>query len=92
MRKVKAYKKLSMRERLRIQGAKQFGKPFAGPKKFALDHAIDRFIREASCRHGQSLGSPCVSFDTDSEGSCKRDGRICDLLTAKGERYRLEYE
>jgi hypothetical protein len=53
---------------------------------------VDRFIREGSCRYGRSLGSPCVSFDAGAKGVCKRDSRVCDLLTEKGERYRREYE
>ena len=57
-----------------------------------LDRMVDRFIREGSCRRGRSLGSPCVSFDAGSKGVCKRDGRICDVLTANGEQYRREYE
>ena len=57
-----------------------------------LDRLVDRFIREGSCRRGRSLGSPCVSFDAGAKGVCKRDGRICDLLTEKGERYMSEYE
>jgi hypothetical protein len=94
LKKAKAYKKLSMRQRLRKEGVKlkQFGKPLSGQKKVSLDRAVDRFIREASCRHGRSLGSPCISFDAEEEGVCKLDGHICDMLTAKGERYRLEYE
>jgi hypothetical protein len=92
LRKVKAYKKLSMRKRLRIEGVKKLGKSLSSQKKISLDFAVDRFIRDASCRHGRSLGSPCVSFDADNEGVCTLDGRICDILTAKGERYRLEYE
>jgi hypothetical protein len=92
--KIKTYKKKSMRERLRLEGAGDattFGKIPSGRIGFALDRAVDRFIREGSCRHKQSLGSPCVNFD-DAQGVCKRDGQICDLLTEKGERYQREYE
>jgi hypothetical protein len=93
--KTEAYKKKPMRERLRLEGAGDattFGNIPSGRMGVALDRAVDRFIREGSCRHKQSLGSPCVSFDASTEGICKRDGRICDLLTEKGERYRREYE
>jgi hypothetical protein len=90
--KVKAYKKLSMRERQRLRGFTHFGNRQSGRERVSLDHAVDRFIREGSCRHMQSLGSPCVSFDSAAKGVCKRDGRICDLLTDKGERYWREYE
>ncbi len=92
--KTKAFKKKSMRERRRLEGggeATMFGKIPSGHEGIAFDRAIDIFIREGSCRHRQSLGSPCVSFD-DAQGICKRDGRICDLLTEKGERYWSEYE
>ena len=65
---------------------------YAWHGKSALTRAVDKFIRESSCRHMQSLGSPCASFDEASEGKCKRDGHICDLLTEKGERYLREYE
>jgi hypothetical protein len=93
-RKTKSPKKLSMRERQRMQnsnGAMMFGEIPVG-KKVAFANHIDEFIRASSCRHMQSLGSPCISFDETSEGKCKRDGRICDLLTEKGERYMREYE
>ncbi len=92
--KKKSPKKLSMRERQRMensQGAFMVGEIPAG-QKAALANAVDKFIRASSCRHMQSLGSPCESFDADTEGKCERDGRICDLLTEKGERYRREYE
>jgi hypothetical protein len=56
---------------------------------FALDRAVDRFIRDSSCRHKQPLGSPCVAR---AKGVCKRDGRIRDVLTEMGKRYRREYE
>jgi len=95
--KTKSPKKLSVRERQRQRlikadgRAELFGEIPAG-QKFALAKAVDKFIRESSCRHMQSLGSPCASFDEASDGKCKRDGHICDLLTEKGERYRREYE
>jgi hypothetical protein len=102
VRKVKAYKKLSMRERRRLEASARFarygddvtvfGKLPSGREGAAFDRMVDRFIREGSCRHGWSLGSPCVSFDAGAKGVCKRDGRICDLLTEMGERYRREYE
>jgi hypothetical protein len=96
MRKVKAFKKLSMRERrrrgLEAMGATVFGKIPSGREGVAYNRSIDRFIRAGSCRHKQPLGNPCDSFDADAEGVCKRDGRICDLLTEKGERYLREYE
>ena len=82
-------------ERRRIEGAKgaiTFGKIPSGREGVALDRALDRFIREGSCRHRQPLGSPCVSFNAGAKGVCKRDGRICDLLTEKGEQYWREYE
>jgi hypothetical protein len=90
--KTKSPKKLSVRERRRLEGVTQFGKLPSGREGVALDRMVDRFIREGSCRHGESLGSPCVSFDTGAKGVCKRDGHICDVLTEKGERYRREYE
>jgi hypothetical protein len=34
-------------------------------------------------KHMQSLACPCASFDEASDGKCKRDGRICDLLTER---------
>ena len=91
--KVKSPKKLSLRKRLRRQNehAEIFGEIPAG-HKFALTRAVDKFIRESSCRHMQSLGSPCTDFDANAEGACKRDGHKCDLLTEKGERYMREYE
>jgi hypothetical protein len=94
-RKTKAFKKKSMRERLKLESGEEaitFGKIPSGHESIVLDRAIDRFIREGSCRHRQSLGSPCVSFDDAAQGVCKRDERICDLLTEKGERYLREYE
>lgn len=93
-RKKKSPKKLSLRERQRLEnahGAVIFGEIPAG-QKFAIANAVDKFIRASSCRHMQSLGSPCDSFDATKEGKCKRDGRICDLLTEKGKRYQREYE
>jgi hypothetical protein len=97
--KTKAYKKKSMLERRRLEdrtrfgrGVTSFGKLPSGRERIALDIAVDRFIREGSCRHGQSLGIPCADFDADAEGNCKRDGHKCDLLTEKGERYLREYE
>lgn len=94
--KTMAYKKKSLRERQRIEGAKRgvevFGKLPSGRGRIALDHAVDRFIHESSCRHGQPLGNPCPDFDASADGACKRDGHICDLLTEKGERYMREYE
>ena len=92
MRKVKAYKKLSMRKRLRLEGVTHFGSHPSGREGVSLDRLVDRFIREGSCRHRRSLGSPCVNFNTDAKGACKLDGRVCDILTAKGERYRREFE
>lgn len=96
--KTKAYKKKSLRERQRIEvitrvggGVDTFGK-LSGRERITLDHKVDRFIRDGSCRHGQPLGSPCASFNETNEGKCNRDWRICDLLTEKGERYMREYE
>jgi hypothetical protein len=93
--KKKSPKKLSVRERQRLRNgngsAAMFGE-IPADRKFALTSAVDKFIRESSCRHMQSLGSPCADFDADAKGACKRDGRICDLLTEKGERYWREYE
>jgi len=93
--KKKSPKKLSVRKRQSLENQKEeavlFGEIPAG-KKAALARAVDKFIRESSCRHMQSLASPCASFDAASDGRCKRDGRICDLLTEKGERYWREYE
>lgn len=92
--KTKSPKKLSMRERQRkagVEKAEIFGEIPAG-HKFDLTRAVDRFIRESSCRHMQSLGSPCEDFDESNEGKCKRDGKTCDLLTEKGERYMRDYE
>ena len=91
--KKKSLKKLSVRKRRRLIGAKYFGeKHLSSREKTTLDRAVDRFIRESSCRHKQPLGSPCESFDEASGGKCKRDGNICDLLTEKGKRYMREYE
>ena len=92
VRKVKAHKKMSMRQRLRLEGVNHFGKQPYGQRGIRFDRAVDRFIREGSCRHRHCLGSPCVFFGTEAKAVCKLDGHICDLLTAKGERYRLEYE
>jgi hypothetical protein len=92
--KTKAYKKKSMRERQRMEGSVdgfRFGILPSGRERAAFDLAVDRFIRESSCRHKQPLGSPCANFDAAAEGKCKRDGEICDQLTEKGERYRREY-
>jgi hypothetical protein len=93
--KKKSPKKLSARKRHSYEkangSAELFGEIPAG-RKVALTRAVDKFIRESSCRHMQSLGSPCESFDAASDGRCKRDGRICDLLTEKGERYMRKYE
>jgi hypothetical protein len=93
--KKKSPKKLSMRKRRSLDKQHEeafiFGEIPPG-KKAALARAVDKFIRDGSCRHMQSLASPCASFDAASEGKCKRDGRICDLLTEKGERYMREYE
>jgi hypothetical protein len=92
--KTKSPKKLSVRKRERMEnshGAFSFGEIPSGAK-FALAKATDKFIRDSSCRHMQSMGSPCASFDKSSKGKCKRDGRICDLLTEKGKRYMREYE
>ncbi len=94
--KTKAYKKKSLRERQRLEGAKgsveAFGKLPSGRGRIALDIAVDGFIRVSSCRHGQPLGNPCPDFEPSADGACKRDTRICDLLTEKGERYMREYE
>lgn len=68
------------------------GKLPSGRGRLALDLAVDGFIRESSCRHGQPLGNPCSDFDASAEGACKRDGHICDLLTEKVEHYMREYE
>jgi hypothetical protein len=38
------------------------------------------------------LGKPCESFDDTQGGVCRHDGRICDLLTQRGERYLREFE
>jgi hypothetical protein len=92
--KKKSPKKLSVRERQRLENVKDatmFGE-IPATRKFALASSVDKFVHESSCRHMQSLGSPCESFDAATEGKCKRDGHICDLLTEKGERYRREYE
>ena len=90
--KTKSPKKLSVRERQRLVGVTYFGKRLSGREGVSLDRVVDRFIRQGSCRHGRSLGSPCVRFDAGAKGVCKRDGRTCDVLTEKGERYRREYE
>ena len=81
-----------MRERRRLEGVAHLGERLSGHEGGSFDRMVDRFIREGSCRHRRSLGSPCDSFNTAAKGVCKRDGRICDVLTAKGERYRREYE
>jgi hypothetical protein len=63
--KKKSPKKLSLRKRQRLEnshGAFAFGEIPAG-QKFALATAVDKFIRASSCRHMQSMGSPCESFD-----------------------------
>ena len=57
-----------------------------------LDRLVDRFIRRVVVGVGGRWGSPCVSFDAGASGVCKRDGRICDVATEKGERYRREHE
>lgn len=97
--KTKAYNKKSMRERRRLEDVARFGKGVAsfgklpsGREGAAFDRSVDRFMRAGSCRYKQPLGNPCDSFVAGSEGVCKRDGRICDLLTEKGERYLREYE
>ena len=94
-RKKKSPKKVSARKRDSLDKNKEhafvFGEIPAGHKA-ALARAVDKFIRAGSCRHMQSLGSPCADFDEASGGKCKRDDRICDLLTEKGERYMREYE
>jgi hypothetical protein len=93
--KKKSPKKLSVRKRRSLENQKEeaalFGEIPAG-QKAALSRTVDKFIRESSCRHMQSLASPCASFDAASGGKCKRDGRLCDLLTEKGKRYWREYE
>ncbi|MGA2683257.1 MAG: hypothetical protein ABSF44_15835 [Candidatus Bathyarchaeia archaeon] len=92
--KKKSPKKLSIRERQKMEnsyGAEMFGE-VPPAQKFAFANEMDKFIRASTCRHMQSLGSPCESFDANAEGKCKRDGQICDLLTEKGERYMREYE
>jgi len=93
--KKKSPKKLSVRKRRSLEETKEkawmFGEIPAG-QKAAVARAVDQFIRDSSCRHMQSLASPCPSFDEASDGKCKRDGQICDLLTEKGERYMREYE
>jgi hypothetical protein len=93
--KTKAYKKKSMRERQKVESTVdgfKFGRIPSGRERVAFDLAVDRFIRDSSCRHKQLLGNPCASFDATAEGKCKRDGLLCDLLTEKGERYWREYE
>ena len=88
--RVKAYKKMSMRDRLRLEGAVPFGNyPI---KRVSADRLVDRFIREGSCRYRRPLGSPCDNFASKENGMCKLDSRICDLLTEKGERYQSQYE
>lgn len=95
--KIKAYKKKSIRERRRLEVTLRFGKSAftlgkipSGRAGVAFDRAVDRFMRDGSCRHGQALGNPCISFGV--EAMCERDGLICDLETEKGLRYWREYE
>jgi hypothetical protein len=90
--KTKSPKKQSVRERQRLEGAATSGKIPSGHKGVSLSHAVDRFIREGSCRHKHPLGNPCVSFDVDAKGACNRDWRICDVLTEKGKRYWADCE
>jgi hypothetical protein len=100
LRKVKAFKKRSMRERRRLEGAAFSGKDvsffgrerLSSSQRLLLDRTVDRFIRGGSCRHGRALGVPCVSFDSGGKGACKEGGGICDLLTEKGEKYLRQYE
>lgn len=94
VRKVKAYKKLSLRERQRREGVEKFGKKPLGfgavsVNSLALDRLLDAFVHESSFRHGRDLGNPCVSFDA---GVCKLDGSVCDLETEKGRRYLRDFE
>lgn len=93
--KKKSPKKLSKRKREKLEKnnkeeATLFGE-IPASKKAALARTVDKFIRASSCRHMQSLASPCESFD-ETSGKCKRDERKCDLLTEKGQRYWREYE
>jgi hypothetical protein len=86
--KKKSPKKMSARARCRAAGveyAPKLERGFAG-----LDRMFERFMREGSCRYGEPLGVPCVSFGANAV--CERDERICDVETEKGERYRREYE
>jgi len=100
LRKVKAYKKKSLRERGRLEGTSFSGKGvvsfgrerLSSSQRVSLDHMVDKFIRGGSCRHGRPLGVPCDTFDVGGKGVCKKDGGTCDLLTEKGERYLREFE
>ena len=85
--KKKSPKKTSARARCRAAGF-EYGSKLEN--HFRLDRMFQRFMREGSCRHGEPLGAPCVSFGANAV--CERDGRTCDVETEKGERYRREYE
>lgn len=85
--KKKSPKKRSARARCRAAGFEYCSKM---ERHFDLDRMFEKFMREGSCRHGEPLGAPCVSFSANA--ICERDERICDVETEKGERYRLEYE
>lgn len=90
MHKVKAYKKLSLRKRLRLEGITTFGT--YPVKKASIDRLVHKFICEGTCRHNQPLGNPCFNFDAEADGICRRDERTCDQVTEAGERYRRGYE
>jgi hypothetical protein len=85
--KTKSPKKMSARARCRATGV-EYGSKLE--RHVELDRMFEKFMREGSCRHREPLGAPCVSFGANAV--CERDGRICDVETEKGERYRREYE
>lgn len=90
LRKIKAYKKLSKRKRLRLEGVTTFSDyPI---KRASTDRLVDKFIREGSCRHKRPLGSPCNNLAHDLKGTCEIDTQVCDLLRIKGKRYWLQNE
>jgi len=78
-----------MRERLRLGAAPLEDNP---KKRATTNSLVNGFIHEGSCRHKRPLGSPCVYFDSEAKGVCKLSRYVCDVLTAKGERYRNQYE
>ena len=84
-----APKKLSLRERQRLEGFTPVGKRLSGCEHIAVDRVIDRLIREGSCRHEWSMGTPC---ELDKNGLCSIDLRECDTYTEKGEAYRAKFE